>query len=276
MNTGNHTHDGDSTESFDITAPSDLGTYDVKFKAYKDENCSGEAPSGWYPLRDGLTVERASQGVQNPPLPDTCGLDIALVIDNSNSINGTELALMKDAFTSFVEIAFSGTPTQFSVTRFGTSANVVQSFTHNSADVITAINSVSTGGGGTDWEEGISTARSTFDPRVIIPDLMVFSSDGNPTFPNCGGSSSCQADVDAAVVEANAVKNDKIRMHMLGIGNNLNVNNLKAISGPNVDTDDILTSDVVTTDFSTLRSACGICRSDVWRNYHGKQIYRFR
>ncbi len=158
---------------------------------------------------------------------------------------------MKNAFISFVN-ALSGIPTQFSVTRFGTSASVLQGFTSNTTDVIDAINSVSTGGGGTDWEEGLSTAYGTFDPRQTKPNLIIFASDGNPTFPHCSGNSTCPADVEAAVVQANLIKNDWIRILAIGIGNDLNVAKLMAISGPNVNTGDVLTSDVITTDFSGL------------------------
>lgn len=201
----------------------------------------------------------AVQSVTNPTLSQSCGLDIALVIDNSNSIDSTELSQMKTAMTGFVT-ALSGTPTEFSVTKFGTNASVVQAFTTNAADVTSAISGIGTGGGGTDWEQAIATARGTFDPRTSKPNLMIFSSDGNPTFPHCGGSSTCQADVDAAVAEANITKNYPIRILALGIGNDLNVNNLKAISGPTVGTN--LNADVITTDFSTLAAALATFTSE--------------
>jgi uncharacterized repeat protein (TIGR01451 family) len=194
----------------------------------------------------------------NPTIPQTCGLDIALVIDNSNSISSTELGQMKTALTGFVS-ALSGTPTQFSVTKFGTNASVVHGFTSTTADVISAINSVSTGGGGTNWKEGIALARGTFDPRSTKANLMIFASDGDPTYPYCGGSMTCAADVNAAVVEANTTKQFPIRILALGIGeavldsgNGLRVENLKAISGHVVNGSTVLGSDVVTTNFSTM------------------------
>ena len=208
----------------------------------KDDNCNG------------LIDE-----VSNPTLSQACGLDIALVVDNSGSIDSTELSQMKTALIGFVN-ALAGTPTQFSVTKFGTNASVVQSFTTDTAAVNSAINSISTGGGGTNWMEAISTARGTFDPRVN-PNLMIFASDGNPTFPYCGGSSTCPDDVAAAVVEANTTKEFPIRILALGIGGGLSEDNLKAISGPNINTGDVLTSDVITTDFTGLADQLAIFAS---------------
>ncbi len=189
----------------------------------------------------------------NPTLAQACGLDIALVIDNSNSIDGSEMTSMKTALKGFTN-ALDGTPTQFSVTRFGTNATVVSSFTSNVATTNAAIDAVSTGGGGTNWEDGLLKAYGTFDPRTDKPNLVIFASDGNPTYHIGGGSgsSTSQADIDAAVTQANVIKNAGIRMLALGIGNDLSITNLEQISGPNVDTGDVLTSDVISSDFSTL------------------------
>jgi LPXTG-motif cell wall-anchored protein len=200
-----------------------------------------------------FAVTAYNTSTANPTISQSCGLDIALVIDNSNSIDSTELGQMKTALTGFVN-ALSGTPTQFSVTRFGTNASVVQTFTSNTTDVNNAINGVSTGGGGTNWKEGIASARGTFDPRTSKPNLMIFASDGNPTFPDCGGSSTCAADVNSAIAEANTAKSSplNIRILALGIGDGLLVENLKAISGHVVNAPSILGSDVITTDFSGM------------------------
>ena len=195
-----------------------------------------------------------SNSTANPALPSSCcGLDIALVIDNSNSIDSTELSQMKTALKGFVN-ALAGTPTQFSVTRFGTNASVLQSFTSDTTLINSAIDSVSTGGGGTDWQKGIIAARGTFDPRADKPNLMIFASDGNPTYPDCGGATTCAADVAHAVDEANIAKSTplNIRMLALGIGGDLDTNNLIAISGPVVNGTDISTTDVITTDFSGM------------------------
>src|SRR4030042_1011867 len=117
--------------------------------------------------------------VANPSLSQACGLDIALVLDNSTSINSTELAQMKTAMTAFTN-ALAGTPTQFSVTHFATTATIDQSFTSNVTTVNNAVNAIPVGGGFTNWQCGLTKAQSTFDPRLDKPNLGIFASDGNP------------------------------------------------------------------------------------------------
>lgn len=229
-------------ENFDITAPNSDGEYDVSFRVYEENGCSRNS-SRVVTLRNAIVVEK--QGVVNPPLPQACGLDIALVIDTSGSIDDSELAQMKNAFKSFVSALLPGTPTQFSVTEFDTSATVLQTFTSDKVAVDAAIDSAS-GGGWTNWEDGLLNAQSTL-PNRTKPDLVLFASDGNPTT-----SDGPLSNLEDAVVVADAIKIGGARILALGIGNGLNIDNLKAIAGPNVNTGDVLTSDVITTDFSTL------------------------
>lgn len=213
------------------------------------------------------TASAAVTPATNPALSQACGLDIALVIDRSNSINETEMAQIKTAMTSFTN-ALNGTPTQFSVTEFGNSASVIRTFTSNITLVNNAINSVSTSGGGTNWEDGLLKAQGTFDPRADKPNLVIFASDGNPTYRIGGGNGSSDPlgyNLDAAATRANAIKAAGTRILALGIGNDLDTDNLKAISGPNANTGNVLTSDVITSGFATLaadlatfaRQTCG-------------------
>ncbi len=188
--------------------------------------------------------------VANPTLAQACGLDIALVLDVSGSIDSGELTAMKNAFKGFVD-ALDGTPTQFSVTKFDTTAQVLQSFTSDFALTKTKIDSAS-GGNYTNWQDGLIKARSTYDPRAGKPNLIIFASDGNPNRIGNGANATEAVAVNAAVGEANTAKNSSIRVLALGIGNELSVENLKAISGHNVNTGNVLTSDVITSDFATL------------------------
>lgn len=188
----------------------------------------------------------------NPTLSQACGLDIALVLDNSTSISSSELASMKNAMTAFTG-AFVGTPTQFSVTRFASSASVLQGFTADTSSVNAAINSIPSGGGYTNWEDGLAKAASTFDPRPTVPNLVIFASDGDPTASSAGPNDTSQpnAHLSPAVTQANAIKASGTRIMTIGIGGPT-ISRLQAISGPNVNTGDVLTSDVITSDFSTL------------------------
>ena len=188
--------------------------------------------------------------VTNPTLSQSCGLDIAFVLDVSSSIDNTELADMKSAMTEIVD-ALDGTPTQYSVTKFDATGSVALTFSSDTSAVKTAINGVD-GTVGTNWQDGLVKAASTL-PGRSNPNLVIFASDGNPNHTGASGTSvsESQAVTDAQVV-ANSIKTGGTRILAIGIGNNLDTNNLKAISGNNVDKGDILTSDVITSDFDTL------------------------
>ena len=210
-------------------------------------------PAGVYSIA--LATESDSI-TPNPTLSQACGLDIALVIDNSTSIDNGELSQMKSAMTGFTD-ALAGTPTEFSVTKFSRTGSVAQLFTANITDVNNAIdgipNNVPTSDTiGTNWQDGLTDAQSTL-PNRSNPNLVIFASDGNPNRTGASGTSVTEAQaVSDAVTVANSIKTSGARIIVLGIGDELNVNNLKTISGSNVGTD--LSADVITGDFSTLAS----------------------
>ncbi len=205
---------------------------------------------GALPLVASANTDHGNNNVPNPTLGASCGLDIALVLDSSASIDSTELLQMKNAFHGFVSAVLPATPTQFSVTDFDTTAHILQSFTGTQALVDAAINTP-TSGGFTNWEDALLKAQSTLTNRADHPDLVIFASDGNPNRKGTSGQNATEAQaLAAAVTVANSIKTGGARILAIGIGNNLNLNNLKAISGNNVNTG--ATSDVVTTDFGTL------------------------
>lgn len=188
----------------------------------------------------------------NPELSNSCGLDIALVMDSSGSVNSTELAQMKDAFEEFVNAFLPATPTLFSVVDFDTSASVSQTFTTDVGLLSTAINAP-TSGGSTNWEAGLLAAHGTFDPRSDSehPDLIVFASDGNPTVPGSEANA-----LNVAITAANTIKGAGTRIIALGVGDGLDITNLEAIAGPGA----VYTSnfDTLANDLATLASElCG-------------------
>ncbi|MFZ6035881.1 MAG: SdrD B-like domain-containing protein [Patescibacteria group bacterium] len=207
--------------------------------------------------------------VTNPPLGNACGLDITLVFDGSGSIDGTEYGQMQTAFNGFVDAFIPGTPTIMSVVEFATDAVLRQGFTGNATTLHNEINEnrVQPGGQYTNWEDGLWRARQVLlndaNERPAKPDVVIFASDGNPntigidgagTNNNAGGETNA---VNAAVVRANELKNDGVRIVALGIGNDLDVANLQKISGPvvaNNAAEITVTSDVIKADFNTLAS----------------------
>lgn len=202
----------------------------------------------------------------NPALPQACGLDLALVIDSSGSIDPDELMLMKNAYKDFVDAFLPGTPTRMSVVEYDT--NVVLptlGFTTDVTDIKNDIDAAHSGGW-TNWEAGLLASHNTYDPRPAKPDLMLFASDGNPnttgvTGDSDGGAAGETAALAAAVARANAVKADGIRILALGIGDDLNVANLKAISGPSVNAG--VTSDVITSSFESLAADLAALAGDL-------------
>lgn len=245
---GNEGSSGNHDVTFDIVAPASPGTYDVSFIAYSDDNCNSGA-SQTKTLSNAVTV---LPPVTNPILPQACGLDIALVIDNSTSIDSTEMTQIKNAMTAFTG-ALNGTPTWFSVTRFATTASISQAFTSNISLVNSAINGIPVGGGFTNWQDGFVKAQSTFDPRIAKPNLVIFASDGNPNRTGTSGTSVTESVAVAnAKVIADQLKTNGIRILAIGVGSDLDTDNMKTISGPNVNTGNVLTSDVITSNFTEL------------------------
>ena len=218
-------------------------------------------PSGWYlaainctgddnivigdtgvtiDLDAGEDVTCTFTNCNNPPLEESCGLDVVLVMDESSSIDGGEFAQMQSAFVDFVD-ALSGTPTQFALVDFGTIAYLRSGFTSDYTAIKALINDTKlTGTQWTNWQDALRVARGLF-PNRDNPDLIIFTSDGNPN--RIGNSPSVEATeaaaVAAAVVEANAAKSAGIRILTIGIGGGtgqyegLNPDNLIAISCSN-------------------------------------------
>ncbi|MGD0204845.1 MAG: VWA domain-containing protein, partial [Dehalococcoidia bacterium] len=226
VDTPDHTSSGTYTESFSITAPATSGIYNAYFVAYSDNGCSSGA-SGTKTLSSSVVVQ-----VPNPELAASCGTDIALVIDGSSSIDAGEYAQMQAAFVAFVQAFLPETPTQFALVEFASGAVVRQGFTGNETTIINEINKprVQPGGMYTNWQQGLIKAHDLF-PNRDKPDLIIFASDGNPNYiGNPPSSASESAAVAAAVTVANDIKGDGTRIITIGIGNDLNTNDLIAIS----------------------------------------------
>ncbi len=179
-----------------------------------------------------------------PPI-DACGIDLALVLDVSGSIDQNELAQMKGAVVPFVN-GF-GSDTQFSLTSFFRTATVHLGFTANKTAVVNAVNNLQIGNlTGTNWDDALLKASSTYDPRPSAPNVILFASDGKPNTFGIAGSAPQNPTtmaLNAAISRANTIKTGGTRIVALGIGNQ-NASNLQAIAS---------TGDYYTTaNFATL------------------------
>ena len=200
----------------------------------------------------------------NPPLAQSCGVDMVIVMDSSGSMSATELAQMKSAMTFFTGAFLPETPTQIAIVEFDTAANVTQPFTSNETALNTAINAA-TSGGTTNWDDALADAEALF-PHRPNPDLIVFASDGNPntrgghTHLGHAAATASVSEQDAmswASAEANDLRAQGVRIVTLGIGDDLDTNNLITISGPVVSPPNPINAntDVITTGFGTLAFA---------------------
>ena len=249
LDDGNNNVHEDWSSIQSVSLPNNLNGF-VRFR--NDANSSNE-----YFRVDGVDIqgEPPVEPAVNPPLGQSCGLDVALVLDSSGSISTTELTQMKDAFESFVSAFLPETPTQFSVTDFDTTASVLQSFTDDTVLINLAINSP-TSGGSTNWEDGLLKAQDTLAAsRGDVPNLVVFASDGNPNRLGTAGTSATEAEaVQAAVLVANDIKTAGTRIITLGIGNDLDAANLEDISSADA---------VITSGFDTLAASLATLASEL-------------
>ncbi|MFH1111482.1 MAG: VWA domain-containing protein [Patescibacteria group bacterium] len=204
----------------------------------------------------------------NPSLTQSCGLDVALVADVSGSIDASEMIQLKGALTTFAN-AFTGTPTVFSLTTFSTTATVLNNFSRTPTQAVADIADLpSAGSNYTNWDDGLAKAYGTFDPRPAKQNLIVIATDGNPNRIGTSGTTVNEVTaVATAVTRANAIKDAGTRIIGIGIGTDLDVANIVAITGTNVAPPAAIdeTVDVATADFSTLgtvmsnlaKSLCG-------------------
>ncbi|MGW3267748.1 vWA domain-containing protein [Streptomyces sp. NPDC001056] len=197
----------------------------------------------------------------NPPLPATCGLDVALVLDLSASV-GSQLPALKAAADAFTD-ALTGTPSRLALFSFdqespSTSVGVnhpeLQSVsTPAGAAAFKSRYADWTLGRGTNWDRAlwaVARAPEHYDAAVVL-------TDGNPTrFGSLhgDGANTHFIDVENGVFSANSVKAKDTRVIALGVGSGVagvSGLNLRAISGPTgFDGDNTGTADYFqTTDY---------------------------
>lgn len=181
----------------------------------------------------------------NPTLTQTCGLDVALIMDFSGSVgNPSSLLAAADTFTD----SLVGTPSKMSLFSFswispaqGATQNypaLTSVSTQAQADAFKARYASWNTGGGTNWDRGLGTANTAnvganhFDVAVVI-------TDGSPTTysdPYQGtGSNNRFRETEAGIFSANALKAKDTRVLAFGVGGGANGTNvalnLQAISG---------------------------------------------
>ena len=215
---------------------------------------TGTSSNGNSTYRSG--VRAASR--DNPPAPARCGRNVALLFDLSGSV-APNLAQFKAAGVNFVQ-ALRGTTSSVALYTFASNAPAAGSGDANypltpvttaaqATPLIDHINAF-TATGGTNWDRGIWQIAAS---PVRYDDALVLT-DGDPTYfgtgPSGPGSNTRFAEIENAIFSANALKLKATRVIAVGIGTFTralgSISNLKAISGPT------LNSDYFTTSFGGL------------------------
>ncbi len=167
----------------------------------------------------------------NPELGGSCGLDMILVLDSSDSMSDGDIQDVKDAANGLVT-ALSGTPVQFGVIDFDSTVISSLAPTTDTVAVTDAVNSIGHTGATefTNWDAALGAANGMAGSN----DLVVIITDGNPTVSDGAGS-----DLQDAIDESDDVQGDNTRILAIGIDSSgtqggLDVDNLKAISGDQV------------------------------------------
>lgn len=188
----------------------------------------------------------------NPPMPQRCGLNIALVFDLSNSVGDNGLEKTKISGERLIN-ALSGTPTTIGIFNFGTEAPVANTKDEprldltNPSDVQTALSTIQnfdygnhfkndkyTDSGGTNWEGALRNVRKAGEAGVHY-DVVYFVTDGVPTTnikqlpenvdgKEIGGRTrdtgriTHNGDITLAMEEANKIKSGGTRIEVLAVG----------------------------------------------------------
>ncbi|WP_082561813.1 SpaA isopeptide-forming pilin-related protein [Microbacterium sp. Root61] len=213
----------------------------------------------------------------NPAALQACGIRVGLLVDLSNSIDSTELTQLKNAANGFVD-ALQGTPSTLAMWTFAT--NAPANGANNGSLGLTSVstpagativkNKISgltqPGGdqGGTNWDQGLWQVANDAANKV---DVLLMLTDGTPTFygPSADGPGSYSRfrEVESAVFSANAVKQLGTRVVPVGIGVGNAVANIKAISGPAVNSDYYLVDNYAALAAFLQNLAKGQCDSTI-------------
>jgi hypothetical protein len=120
----------------------------------------------------------------NPPLFDSCGLDVILVMDVSESIDNNEFSEMVSAFYDIVDSLLNETLSKISVIMFADNALIK---IENSDDLIAIKNAISSRtnlGVQTNFKDALIKVQDIPDLRENVTNVVIFSSDGSVNLPS--------------------------------------------------------------------------------------------
>lgn len=197
---------------------------------------------------------RWQNSLSNPPTDQQCGVDVALILDLSGSVNDNGLPALKNAANGFVDV-LTGTSSAVSLFTFASTAPKSNDSTGQNFATLRSVatpagataikNNINayTAVGGTNWDRGlfqVAQNAQNFDVAIII-------TDGNPTFYGAGsnpegdGNDTRFRELEEAIASANAIKAKGTKLIAFGVGNGVSgagpAANLRSISGTQVNND---------------------------------------
>lgn len=216
------------------------------------------------PVTEFRNNPRSSLGIfeqinDNPPLPQRCGLKVAMVVDLSGSVGrASAVGKVQKATDDFIT-ALEGTdsyvsqftfsddsPAQGLIRRTQNHPELQSVKTAEGATTARSWNDKWGSFAGTNWDAGLEEALLAQSARSVEQryDAVVFITDGNPTRNRRGirsdGTTNGISHVEAAMATAGALKEMGTRVIAVGVGpglwgdNERSKYNLESISGKNI------------------------------------------
>ncbi|MCL2470607.1 MAG: VWA domain-containing protein [Propionibacteriaceae bacterium] len=213
------------------------------------------------------TGAQASTGIwpeslNNPSLPDKCGLNVALVMDLSYSVQEASALPQLKAAAKGLTQSLVGTASQVGLYTFGISAPAMGTANQNrpltpvstqaGADTVNGwIDGMSiTTPESTNWDRGlyqVAQQQNALRADEKMYDLVIVITDGNPTRYGIPGTTAVPSDgiqtryaeMEQAIFSANAIKARGTRIVAVGVGDGVTGSgyNLAAVSGPVANSD---------------------------------------
>lgn len=183
------------------------------------------------------TVGRWPNVYANDTAPTRCGINVLMILDQSGSIDATEMTNFKNAAKGVID-SLSGTPSRVAISTFAAQASSPSALTLVPGNVGALKGQIDAlpaqGSGNTNWDEALSKAAESGE----YYDVALLLTDGDPTRSRLGDGNAKDTLVQA-IPSANALKartnpSTGKRTHVMAVGIGLTgagpINRLKLVS----------------------------------------------